>query len=99
MSAVVVFSRKGCNLAKKSTWGIRTADPSFNFTSDLQLDRKLATAAKPSNIFDIESEMEKKMNALNEGFLFFSVYFGKLGIPAKYFSPNDPKGGGNHLEK
>ena len=39
------------------------------------------------------------MNALNEGFLFFSVYFGKLGIPAKYFSPNEPKGGGNHLEK
>ena len=29
----------------------------------------------------------------------FSVYFGKLGIPAKYFSPNEPKGGGNHLEK
>ena len=39
------------------------------------------------------------MNALNEGFLFFSVYFGKLGIPAKYFSPNEPKGGGNHLGK
>ena len=32
-------------------------------------------------------------------FCFFSVYFGKLGIPAKYFSPNEPKGGGNHLEK